>query len=409
MNNCEHVLIASIIRFPDLYEKLELQTHMFQMDDVRNTLELFNELGKADIEELYRRSKIEANKYITPQQIVEYSNDKLIFKTHFTNNQIEVLENYKTNKLAHATNLYSNAPNRANKEYLEQVIQEVNSLQIQPKNTKQGVLLEILEELTIDKRNVVKTGLSNLDKKIDGFEPTQLNIVGARPSMGKTAFALALGINMAKQGNKVHFVSIETSEKKVAKRVLSNLSGVPLEKFKSANRMTTEEMDKASDAVDVFMDLDLTTYDVDKFTPNAARNILSKDKSKTNVLIIDYIQLMQSDREFNTERERLEDISRQLKILAKSTKSIIIVLAQLNRSVEQRQDKRPMMSDLKSAGGLEQDADVVMMLYRDDYYNKEQEESEFGKSIVECIVAKNKDGETGIVETQFYKPVQRFF
>ena len=131
-----------------------------------------------------------------------------------------------------------------------------------------------------------------------------------------------------------------------------------------------------------------------------------KNKDKQQVIFIDYLQLMQTDSKLDR-RNGIEKISRDLKIIANETGAIIVLLSQLSRGVESRNDKRPMLSDMKEAGGIEADASLAMLLYREDYYNQD-EEDELGKSIVECNIAKNKDGETGIIEFEYYKRTQRF-
>lgn len=405
----ENLLIGALIKYPELYNKLQVKEYMFNNQHYQNTIKLFDKLGKADLNELVVAAQKRPDALMSLDEITALRNDEYIFKSHFKNYQLDVIESYKKRVITEASVTYAQNPNKENLEYLNQVLDHTKNLTVEKKDKKGEVLLEILEGLVKDKNKVIKTGFKNLDKQIDGFETSQLNIVGGRPSMGKTAFVLAMGLNMAKDNHKVHFVSLETKEVKLTKRILSNLSGVPLYKFKRANMMSTEEMIKVTNSVDEYEDLDFHVYDDNSITPGTVRSILSRDKSKTNIMIIDYVQLMNSDEKFKDRRLELESISRQLKIIAKETDSVIIALAQLNRGVEQRQDKRPMMSDLKEAGGLEQDADMIMMLYRDDYYNKVVETDTFKKSEVDCLVVKNKDGDTGTIKTEFYKTVQRFF
>ncbi|PTK52353.1 damage-inducible protein, partial [Staphylococcus haemolyticus] len=130
---------------------------------------------------------------------------------------------------------------------------------------------------------------------------------------------------------------------------------------------------------------------------------------KPHVIFIDYLTLMQSDVQMKDRRLEVEKISRDLKIIAKETGCVIIALSQLSRGVESRNNKRPMMSDLREAGGIEQDANMIFLLYRDDYYDQSMQDHETGKSDIEFNVAKNKDGETGTVELEFYKKSQRFY
>ena len=225
----------------------------------------------------------------------------------------------------------------------------------------------------------------------------------------KTALAINLGVNFALKGSAVTFVSLETTERKITNRLLSSLAKVELHKFKNTELMTDDDISKVIDQIGVYEKLEFKVVDNTNVTPQRIKKIISQNDKKQNIVIIDYVQLMKADGNFKDRRLEVEAISRELKILAKETNSVIIALAQLSRGVEQRQDKRPMMSDLKEAGGLEQDGDVIMLLYRDDYYNKPEEPSITGKSEVECIVAKNKDGEVGTVKMDFYKPIQRFY
>lgn len=224
----------------------------------------------------------------------------------------------------------------------------------------------------------------------------------------KTALAINMGYNFALNGCAVTFVSLETTERKITERLLSSMSKVELHKFKNTELMTDEDIEKIIDQIGVYEKLDFKIVDNNNITPQKIRNIISNN-DKQNIVIIDYVQLMKADGQFKDRRLEVETISRELKILAKETNAVIIALAQLSRGVEHRQDKRPMMSDLKEAGGLEQDGDVIMLLYRDDYYNQPEVPDAFGKSEIECIVAKNKDGQVGTVKLDFYKPIQRFF
>ena len=186
------------------------------------------------------------------------------------------------------------------------------------------------------------------------------------------------------------------------------MAGVNLSKFTFVKALTNEDIDKIITQIDRYSRMDLKVIDQAKVKPSTIRRMMANKTDKQKVIVIDYIQLMSSDIKTSDRRLEIESISRDLKILAKETDAVIIVLAQVKREVEQRQDKRPMMSDLKEAGGLEQDADIISFLYRDDYYNPPEIPDTLGKSEVECIIAKNKDGATGTTKFDFYKKVQRF-
>lgn len=407
MNN-EDLVIASLIQFPDLYTKLALTEDMFEDYELKLCIQYFKREGKSDKHGLYAKAKAHPNDFISPERVRMLLDEDLIAKVFFDQYQHDVLEAYKQRERIKAIEIYKNSPNLQNKAYMDDVMKSMDELVIKEKDGKKDTLLSVMDDLMGNtKPDILKTGFNNLDSLIDGFQPGQLNMIGARPSAGKTALAINLGTNFAMSGCAVTFVSLETNERKITDRLLSSLSKVQLHKFKNADLLTDEDIEKVIDQIGVYEKLDFKILDNNNITPQKIRNIISNN-DKQNVVIIDYVQLMKADGNFKDRRLEVETISRELKILAKETNAIIIALAQLSRGVEHRNDKRPMMSDLKEAGGLEQDGDVIMLLYRDDYYNQPEVPDSFGKSEVECIVAKNKDGQVGTVKLDFYKPIQRF-
>lgn len=407
MNN-EDLVVASLIQYPDLYSKLALTDEMFEDHELKLCIQYFKRENKADKHSLYAKAKAHPNEFISPERVRALLDEELIAKVFFDQYQHDVLEAYKQRERIKAIEIYKNSPNLQNKAYMDDVMKSMDELVIKEKDGKKDTLLSVMDDLMGNtKPDIFKTGFNNLDSLIDGFQPGQLNMIGARPSAGKTALAINIGTNFAMSGCAVTFVSLETNERKITDRLLSSLSKVQLHKFKNADLLTDDDIEKVIDQIGVYEKLDFKIMDNNNITPQKIRNIISNN-DKQNVVIIDYVQLMKADGNFKDRRLEVESISRELKILAKETNAIIIALAQLSRGVEHRNDKRPMMSDLKEAGGLEQDGDVIMLLYRDDYYNQPEVPDSFGKSEVECIVAKNKDGQVGTVKLDFYKPIQRF-
>lgn len=214
-------------------------------------------------------------------------------------------------------------------------------------------------------------------------------------------------LNIASQGYKKSFFSLETTGVSVLKRMLSAETGIELTRIKEIKDLEPDELTRLTDAADKFIKLDIDIHDKSNITVHDVRKQALKNKETQQVIFIDYLQLMQTDSKLDR-RNGIEKISRDLKVIANETGAIIILLSQLSRGVESRNDKRPMLSDMKEAGGIEADASLAMLLYRDDYYNHDEVDIS-GKSIVECNIAKNKDGETGIVEFEYYKKTQRFF
>ena len=252
----------------------------------------------------------------------------------------------------------------------------------------------------------MSTGLRDLDKKINGLNKSDLFLIAARPAMGKTAFALNIALNVAKKYNKtVAVFSLEMSREQLTMRLLANESFVELQKLLTG-KLSEEEWTKLAMASAALSQTDLRVDDNPSITV-AEINAKCRRLDNLGLVVIDYLQLMQgsgygkaSDNRVNV----VSDISRSLKIMAKELNVPVICLSQLSRGPEGRTDKRPMLSDLRESGAIEQDADEVIFLYRDEYYNENTEE----KGVAECIVAKNRHGEVGTVKLQWVGQYQTF-
>ena len=245
----------------------------------------------------------------------------------------------------------------------------------------------------------LSTGLRDLDAKINGLNKGNLLLVAARPAMGKTSFALNMALNVAKKYKKtVAFFSLEMSREELAMRLLSSESFVDSQKM-ATGKLSEEEWVKIGMASSALSQTDIRVDDNGGITV-AEMNAKLRRLDNLGLVVIDYLQLMQGSGYSKSNENRVQvvsDISRSLKVMAKELNVPVICLSQLNRAAEGRSDKRPVLSDLRESGSIEQDADSVMMLYRDDYYNPNTEE----KNIAECIVAKNRHGEIGTVKLQW--------
>ena len=245
----------------------------------------------------------------------------------------------------------------------------------------------------------LSTGLRDLDGKINGLNKGNLLLVAARPAMGKTTFALNMALNVAKKYKKtVAFFSLEMSREELAMRLLSSESFVDSQKM-ATGKLTEEEWVKIGMASSALSQTDIRVDDNGGITV-AEMNAKLRRLDNLGLVVIDYLQLMQGSGYSKGNENRVQvvsDISRSLKVMAKELGVPVVCLSQLNRAAEGRSDKRPVLSDLRESGSIEQDADCVMMLYRDDYYNPNTEE----KNVAECIVAKNRHGEIGTVKLQW--------
>ena len=265
-----------------------------------------------------------------------------------------------------------------------------------------------LNELAQSDSNIagLSTGLRDLDGKINGLNNSDLILVAARPAMGKTAFALNMAVNVAKKYNKtVAVFNLEMSREQLALRLLASEGFIDMSKL-TTGKLSDEEWTKLGMAASALSQTDVRIDDNPSVTV-ADINAKCRRLDNLGLVVIDYLQLMQGSGYGKNSENRVtvvSDISRSLKIMAKELNVPVICLSQLSRAVEGRTDKRPILSDLRESGAIEQDAESVMFLYRDDYYNPETEE----KNVAECIVGKNRHGETGTVKLQWFGPYQTF-
>lgn len=276
---------------------------------------------------------------------------------------------------------------------------------LQKKNTKSSVHIKNvlvdafakLEELYNSKNNVtgVPTGFSELDKKTAGLQPSNLIFVAARPAMGKSALALNIAANAAiRHSVPVAIFSLEMSKEELTNRILCSEAMVDSSKIRNGS-IEDDDWLKLANALGPVSEAPIYIDDTPGITSMELRAKCRKLKIEHDIglVVIDYLQLMQGSRTENRQQE-ISEISRSLKILAKELNIPVIALSQLSRAPDARADHRPILSDLRESGSIEQDADIVAFIYRDDYYNEETEK----KNVSEIIIAKQRSGSTGTVE-----------
>ena len=256
-----------------------------------------------------------------------------------------------------------------------------------------------LEELYNRKQHItgVPSGFTELDYKTAGFHGSDLVLIAARPAMGKSAFALNIATNAAVRGNvPVVIFSLEMSKEQMVNRILCSEAMVDSNKVRTG-KLEEDDWTKLAGSIGPLSDAEIYIDDTPGISVMEIRAKCRKLKLEKNIgmVVIDYLQLVQGSNRRNGSREQeISEISRSLKILAKELNVPVIALSQLSRAVEQRPDHRPMLSDLRESGAIEQDADIVMFLYRDDYYNPDSEK----KDIAEVIIAKHRGGSLGTVD-----------
>ncbi|HJD40742.1 MAG TPA: replicative DNA helicase [Candidatus Blautia stercoripullorum] len=262
------------------------------------------------------------------------------------------------------------------------------------------VVLNAIEKIEKASRNQgsvtgIPTGFIDLDYKTSGFQPSDLILVAARPSMGKTAFALNIAQYMAFRNDVTAAIfSLEMSKEQLVNRLLALESKVDSQNIRTGN-LEDEEWAKLIEGANIIGNSHLLIDDKPGISISELRSKCRKYKMEHNlgIIFIDYLQLMTGSGRSESRQQEISEISRSLKALARELNVPVVALSQLSRAVEQRPDHRPMLSDLRESGAIEQDADVVMFIYRDDYYNKDSE----NKNIAEIIIAKQRNGPIGTV------------
>jgi len=272
-------------------------------------------------------------------------------------------------------------------------------------------LLDRVQEMADNPQDVtgVPTGFIDLDRMTAGLQGGDLIVLAARPSMGKTAFAINIAEHVAlNEGLPVAVFSMEMGAAQLAVRIVGSIGRINQGHLRTG-KLTDEEWPRLTEAIEKLRHVSLHIDETPGLTPSELRanaRRLARTCGKLGLIVVDYLQLMSgssSDGGDNRATE-LGEISRGLKMLAKELQCPVIALSQLNRSVEQRTDKRPMMSDLRESGAIEQDADIIMFIYRDDYYNKDSKEP----NVAEIIIGKQRNGPTGTVKLFFQKNQTRF-
>ena len=268
--------------------------------------------------------------------------------------------------------------------------------------------LDKIEMASKTKGNVtgIPTGFIDLDYKTAGFQPSDLILVAARPSMGKTALVLNIAQHMAfREDVTVAVFSLEMSKGQLVNRLLSLESRVDSQSIRTGN-LTDEDWSKLIEGAGVIGKSHLIIDDTPGISVTELRSKCRKFKMEHNlgIIIIDYLQLMTGSKHSESRQQEISDISRSLKAVARELNVPVVALSQLSRAVEQRPDHRPMLSDLRESGAIEQDADVVMFIYRDDYYNKDTAKP----NVAEIIIAKQRNGAIGTIELAWLPQYTKF-
>jgi len=318
-----------------------------------------------------------------------------------------------------STNAFSTKGKQVS-EILDEAEKKIFSIGEESSRNKQGFqsldtlvvdLLDRVQEMADNPADVtgVPTGFIDLDRMTAGLQPGDMIVLAARPSMGKTAFAVNIAEHVAlNEGLPVAVFSMEMGAAQLAVRIVGSIGRVNQGHLRTG-KLTDDEWPRLTEAIERLRTVSLHIDETPGLKPNelrASARRLARQCGKLGLIVVDYLQLMSgSSSDADNRATELGEISRGLKMLAKELQCPVIALSQLNRSVEQRTDKRPMMSDLRESGAIEQDADIIMFIYRDEYYTKDACKE---PGVAEIIIAKQRNGPTGTVKLAFMNAMTRF-
>ncbi len=280
----------------------------------------------------------------------------------------------------------------------------------QPMKSLVEQLMVRVQEMSENPNDIigVPTGFIDLDRMTSGLQAGDLIVLAARPSMGKTALAINIAEHVAlNEGLPVAVFSMEMGASQLAVRIVGSIGRIDQMHLRTG-KLKADEWPRLTDAINRLHDIPLHIDETAGLTTSELRanaRRLARQCGKLGLIVVDYLQLMSgSGADGENRATELGEVSRGLKMLAKELQCPVLALSQLNRSVESRTDKRPLMSDLRESGAIEQDADIIMFIYRDDYYNKDSREP----GVAEIIISKQRNGPTGMVKLTFMKQITRF-
>lgn len=406
----------------------ELSSELFYIDSHSKIFSVIKDLSEkgTPIDITTVTAELDNRKWLDSVGNVEYIGELINIVPTATNvdEYIKIVQEkaIKRNLIEKATKIVDNAYNEA--EDLSEMLNNAEKDILNVVKTRKGsefrtiqdVLYKTqqdLEKLSQTKGEItgIATGFYEIDRITSGLHPNELIIVAARPAMGKTAFAINLATNMAILGGKsVALFNMEMGAEQLATRMLSSVGQIQGNKLRTGY-LEHSDWKRINEAISRLADTKIFIDDTPGMTISEIRakcRRLSSSPDGVDVVIIDYLQLISgSTRYAGNRQQEVSEISRSLKTLAMELEIPVIALAQLSRSVEGREDKRPLLSDLRESGSIEQDADIVAFLYRDDYYNKEAAIDE-NTSSSEFIISKHRNGPTTTIDLLFKRDISKF-
>ena len=416
----EETLLATLIRFPEMIEQVYVKPSFLTQEinkqtlqaildikrggyevDIATLLDYMTQYKAYDSKTLYERLTTLANSEFQTTNL-KYHQDKII--------ELYKKRNLKSILEKSLNNLNVQTSSNAFKGILEafETIEAISSSDEQNGHISE-VMKDVYESLeNVDDSMLKKTHFKNVDAFIN-WKRQDFVILGARPSAGKTALAMNFAMNHAELNDSPVIVfSKEMPNVSVGTRMLASDAIIQMDKLKNPSKLEIKDWEKIGNSIGSISKQKIHMFDSPKLTvadiKQVSKRIAKLYPGEHILVVIDYLQLIDSENPRKTKNEQVGEISRELKQLARELDGTVMALAQLSRNVEQRNDKRPMNSDLRDSGEIEQDADVIAMIYRDDYYNKDSQTP----NLTELIITKNRNGAVGTAELLFIKEISKF-
>ncbi len=376
------VIIADALTRENLYDETGGRKYLVQLAESVPSTANVESYANIVREKYYLRRLIEVSRKITDEALNGQGGADLILDS-----AEQMIYDIRQGK-------DTNAPTKVSKVIFDDVITKLEQLSGEDKDKYKGI----------------STGFFNLDKCITGLNKNDLILIGARPAMGKTSFALNLAHNVTmKAKKKCVFFCLEMTKMQLAERLLASQAGINAKKFRTGD-LTREEWVQLGNAAEMFEDVELYIDDTSSITVPEIKSKVRRLRN-VDVIIVDYLGLVQGATKTESRVQEVSQITRSLKMLAKDLSIPVVVCAQLSRATEGRgKSHRPQLADLRESGSIEQDADIVLFLYREKYYenDKNEDSDEIDNSLTELIVAKNRHGEVGTVKLAFDSEFTRF-
>lgn len=408
MTLIELSLLETFKNMPSMFDRFTIDPDMIMHDKVREIVKFAKQQGKFDMKQILNESKINEN-FVSYGYIKNFMERDTGEKWQVIIYQKNISENYIAMKTNELNQKYRNVKTM---DEINQYIHELTELKNMEYKTRKNISEEA-DSMMYDFRNGIpkdtflKTGYKHFDDLTGYLKKKSLNVIGANSGMGKSAFAINLMWQLAKNGAEVHYFSLEMTQREILERLLAIITKIPLSEIKSyeVSNEKREQLEKALQVIKKSGQIEID--DNSNTLTTDIKNVAIRESGRPKVIIVDHIIRMKGVNTKQDRRLQIADIAVDLKNIAKDTNTVVIALAQLNRGNKNRQDKRPTMSDLQESGNIEQESDTVMLIHREDYHDKDLMQGDV--SPTKIIIDKNRSGPEGVIDMSFYKGVQTFY